>query len=117
LAPYTVTTEAGTIVEYPTSLTRVLGRRICLFGGGYLRLAPLSLIRRAAARVQREGRPVIFYVHPRDIDPDQPRLALSPLRRFKSYVNLHSTERKLAALLAEFEFRTLADLAPAPAEE
>ncbi|MHB8384579.1 MAG: DUF3473 domain-containing protein, partial [Candidatus Binataceae bacterium] len=78
---------------------------------GYLRLFPLSVIRRMTASVLRQGRPAIFYVHPREIDPDQPRLALNAWRQFKSYVNLGTTEGKLRELLKEYEFVTLEELA------
>jgi hypothetical protein len=55
-----------------------------------------------ARRVLAEGRPVIYYVHPREIDPAHPRLRMSAIRRFKSYVNLRSTEVKLRRILREF---------------
>lgn len=60
-----------------------------------------------AERVHAEGRPVLYYVHPREIDPGQPRLAMSPIRGFKSYVNLRGTEAKLRRLLSEFRFTSL----------
>jgi len=75
---------------------------MCFFGGGYLRLFPYPLIRRMARRVLAEGRPVVYYVHPREIDPAHPRLPMSAVRRFKSYVNLASTEGKLHNILREF---------------
>jgi polysaccharide deacetylase family protein (PEP-CTERM system associated) len=94
------------IVEFPISVRRVLGRPVCFFGGGYLRLSPLWLIKSMARDVLRSGRPVNFYVHPREIDPDQPRLAMTPLRRFQTYINLHSTRTKLIAIAREFDFVT-----------
>jgi hypothetical protein len=79
---------------------------MCFFGGGYLRLFPLSVIRVMARRVLDEQRPVFFYVHPREIDPSHPRLRMGPWRRFKSYVNLTSTEPKIHGLLNEFPMTT-----------
>jgi hypothetical protein len=79
---------------------------MCFFGGGYLRLFPWPVIRRMARRVLSEGRPVVFYVHPREIDPSHPRLPMGLKRRFKSYINLHTTERKLDRLLEEFDVTT-----------
>lgn len=105
-APYTVETHTGSLVEFPVTVASILGRPLCFFGGGYLRLSPLPLIQAMARRVQSEGRPVIFYVHPREIDPSHPRLAMSRFRAFKSYVNLRSTRTKMRSLLAEFEFAT-----------
>jgi len=105
-APYVVATDSGGLVEFPLTVTRVLGQPMCFFGGGYLRLFPFSLMRRMALKVLREGRPVVFYVHPREIDPDHPRLPMSLRREFKTYVNLKTTEAKIRHLLAEFEFTT-----------
>lgn len=93
----------GALVEFPISVADVLGRRQCFFGGGYLRLFPYRLIKNMAARVERDGRPVVFYVHPREVDPDHPRLPMSATRRFKSYVNLHTTEPKIRRILADFK--------------
>ena len=108
-APHLVQTESGQLMEFPITLTKILNTPVCLFGGGYLRLAPWALIKRGAAKVLGEGRPVVFYVHPREINPDQPRLNMSYLRRLKSYVNLDTTEDKLRQILAEFQFSTFAD--------
>jgi hypothetical protein len=97
--------EAGrTLIEIPMSVVPVLSRRICFFGGGYMRLFPTWLIRTMAERVFAEGMPVIFYVHPRDIDPEQPRLAMSPWRSFQCYANLSTTYAKLESLLRTFPF-------------
>ncbi len=98
----------GSLVEFPITVAEFLGRPMCFFGGGYLRLFPYSLIRRKAHEVLRENRPVVFYVHPREIDPDHPRLEMPPARRFKSYVNLRTTEPKLRSILAEFPLTTFA---------
>lgn len=108
-APYRVQTAAGEVVEFPITVTKILNTPVCLFGGGYLRLAPWHMIRRGAGKVLAEGRPVMFYIHPREIDPDQPRLDMSFVRRFKSYVNVATTERKLDSILSSFEFMTFAD--------
>src|SRR5690242_6781072 len=83
---------------------------MCFFGGGYLRLFPYFLTRRMSLAVLRSGRPVLFYIHPREIDPDHPRLAMNAKRRFKSYVNLRTTEPKLRQILKEFKFKTFAEL-------
>jgi polysaccharide deacetylase family protein (PEP-CTERM system associated) len=98
----------GPLAEFPITVADFLGRPMCFFGGGYLRLFPYSLIRRKAHEVLRENRPVVFYLHPREIDPDHPRLEMPPARRFKSYVNLATTERKLRSILAEFPLTTFA---------
>jgi polysaccharide deacetylase family protein (PEP-CTERM system associated) len=102
-APYRVTTPAGQIEEFPITALRVLGRPICFFGGGYLRLFPYQIIRAMGRRAQNEGRPTIFYVHPREIDPQQPRLPLSLRRRFTCYVNLETTQPKIVNILRDFQ--------------
>lgn len=109
-APYAVATAHGNLVEFPITLTKLASVPVCLFGGGYLRLAAWPLIRRGANRVLREGRPVVFYIHPREIDPEQPRIEMGYRRRFKSYVNLRSTEGKVRKILSEFEFAPFRDL-------
>jgi polysaccharide deacetylase family protein (PEP-CTERM system associated) len=110
--PYVVNRSAGNLVEFPMTTAKVLGQAICFFGGGYLRLFPLPVIMRMTDRVLREGRSVIFYVHPREIDPAHPRLAMSAARRFRTYVNLGTTEAKVRRILQTFEFNTLASLIP-----
>jgi polysaccharide deacetylase family protein (PEP-CTERM system associated) len=110
-APYWVSGDGGNMVEFPITTERVFGMPICFFGGGYLRLFPVSVIYSMTEGVLQQGRPVIFYVHPREIDPAHPRLKMGRLRRFKSYVNLDSTELKLRRLLSNFEFVTLGALA------
>jgi hypothetical protein len=91
------------------TVTEVLGKRLCFFGGGYLRLFPYPLVKHMSRAVLEQGRPVIFYVHPREIDPGHPRLPMSASRRFKTYVNLDTTERKIRQILADFPVTTFGD--------
>jgi polysaccharide deacetylase family protein (PEP-CTERM system associated) len=105
-APHVVWSPSGKLFEFPITVKRMFGWPLCCFGGGYLRLFPISLIRSATRSVLREGRPVIFYVHPREIDPNHPRLPMGFGRKFKSYVNLKSTEPKIRRLLEEFSVTT-----------
>jgi len=82
---------------------------MCFFGGGYLRLFPYFLIKQMGLKVLKEKRPIIFYIHPREIDPKQPRLPMNIHRRFNSYVNLNSTKSKIMKILDDFELTTFAD--------
>jgi len=107
--PHRITTPAGNLMEFPITVSTLLGKPLCFFGGGYLRLFPSWLIRRAVRQVLAEGRPVVFYIHPREIDPSHPRIPMPLLRRFKSYVNLRTTEAKLRRILAEFPVTTFRD--------
>jgi polysaccharide deacetylase family protein (PEP-CTERM system associated) len=103
--PHLVVSPRGAeMPELPMSTMSILGRRVCFSGGGYLRLLPLSIIRRGFLQCEREARPAVVYLHPRDFAPDCPRCPMPIHRRFKGYVGLASTRRKLEALLAEFRF-------------
>jgi polysaccharide deacetylase family protein (PEP-CTERM system associated) len=109
--PHRIETDGGSLVEIPTSTVQVLGQRICLFGGGYLRASPLPLIRWGVNRLHQEGQPLIVYIHPREIDPNHPRLPLKLARRFKCYVNLSSTMAKLEWLCGHYRFTTMKAIA------
>ena len=102
LAPFYISHESTSFIEFPISVTKVLGKQLCFFGGGYLRLFPYFLIKKMALKVLEENRPVVFYIHPREIDPDHPRLPMNLKRRFKSYVNLSTTEHKINKILDIF---------------
>lgn len=90
------------IIEAPVATAQIVGRRISCAGGGWFRAAPYALSAKlidAAAR-SLEG-PVIFYFHPWELDPDQPRIAKAPLKsRLRHYLNLGDMETKLGRLLA-----------------
>jgi len=105
---YTVTRAAGTLLELPGSTCRIAGMNLPVGGGGYFRLLPYAWTRFGIETVNRaEGRPAIFYIHPWEIDPDQPRVACSPLSRFRHYRNLHQTEARLRRLLKDFRFASV----------
>ena len=91
--------------EFPGSTVRRFGQNLAIAGGGYFRLLPYAWTRRGIATVNtREGKPVIFYVHPWEIDPEQPRLDGPWLSRFRHYRNLEETEPRLQRLLSDFRF-------------
>ena len=96
--------NGGRIVEFPPTTLRVLGCNLPVAGGGYLRLFPVWLIGAALRRVSRQGHPVIVYFHPWELDPEQPRLPVRGLKRFRHYVNLARTAGKLRHLLARLPF-------------
>jgi polysaccharide deacetylase family protein (PEP-CTERM system associated) len=103
-APYRV--ASGKLLEVPLTTVEFAGQRLPFGGGGYFRLLPYVLFRWALRRVNRQDRlPVIFYAHPWEIDPGQPRIAGSSLKsRFRHYTNLDATEGRLARLLGDFRW-------------
>lgn len=107
LAPYLVETPTGPLAELPVSVVALGPHRLCFFGGGYLRITPYPLIHAMTKLVNLRRRPVVYYVHPRELDPAHPRLEMSALRRFKSYVNLSSTESKLRRLVRDQSLTTM----------
>lgn len=94
------------LLEIPITTLRGFGRNLPAGGGGYFRLAPYALSRWAIRRFnETEGRPAIFYMHPWEIDPQQPRVPGTSLKtRFRHYVNLSRTEARLDRLLGDFRW-------------
>ena len=106
--PYAIERKAGSIIEVPASTTRVGPWNLPIAGGGYFRLLPYWWTRWGIGRVNRtEERPAIFYIHPWEIDPDQPRLPAGRMGRVRHYRNLEKTESRLRRLLADFKFDTV----------
>jgi polysaccharide deacetylase family protein (PEP-CTERM system associated) len=102
---HAITTGSGTIVEFPPSTYRVLRQNIPVAGGGYLRLYPLSITKRAIRSINaKEQKAAMVYLHPWEIDTDQPRLRGGWKSRARHYINLHTTMPKLKSLLSEFSF-------------
>ena len=101
----------GALWELPGSTVRHLGMNLPMGGGGYFRLLPYWWTRNGIRSLNgNEGRPAIFYLHPWEIDPDQPRLKAGPLSRFRHYRNLGHTETRLRRLLKDFRFGTIAQV-------
>jgi polysaccharide deacetylase family protein (PEP-CTERM system associated) len=103
--PNLVERKEGALWEFPGSTVRVGGQNLPIGGGGYFRLLPYAVTRSAIARVNTvEKRPVMFYLHPWEIDPTQPRIKTSVVSRFRHYQNLSKTEGRLRRLLSDFSF-------------
>jgi len=108
--PY-VLHRTAPLVEAPGSTVRCGPFNLPIGGGGYFRILPYAWTRWGIRRLnQRERRPAIFYLHPWEIDPDQPRLRAPALGRFRHYFNLKRTEERLRALLRDFQFATMMTL-------
>ncbi len=93
--------EGAELIELPVTTVKVAGRRIAAGGGGFFRLLPFGFSNWAIGRVNAaDARPAVFYFHPWEIDPDQPRVDRAPLRsRLRHYSNLSAMEGKLLKLL------------------
>ena len=103
-----VETKSGTLWEFPPSVVRHFGMNFPVSGGGYFRLYPYWLTRRCLRGVHRAGRPFVFYVHPWEVDPEQPKLPFgSRATQFRHRVGLKRNLRKLQRLLSDFTFGTL----------
>jgi polysaccharide deacetylase family protein (PEP-CTERM system associated) len=123
--PHWIDRPLGRLREIPGSTVRVGSMNVPFGGGGYFRIAPYPLTRWAVRRLNTvERRPAMFYIHPWELDPDQPRLPAPALTRFRHYHNLKKTEARMRRLLREFRFGPVVDtcsevlppfaLAPAP---
>jgi polysaccharide deacetylase family protein (PEP-CTERM system associated) len=100
------TPSGRSILELPMSILQLGPVRLPFSGGGYMRLLPERMIRHGFDRFARRGRPVVVYLHPRDFAPHGPRVRMSLPRRFKCYVGLQSTKKKLLMLLERYRFDT-----------
>jgi polysaccharide deacetylase family protein (PEP-CTERM system associated) len=96
------------LLELPASTVRLAGANLPIGGGGYFRLLPYAWTSWGIGRVNDlERRPVVFYMHPWEVDPEQPRLAGSALSRFRHYRNLAKTAERLRRLVRQFRFDTI----------
>ena len=98
--------EGAKLIELPVTTVQVAGRRLAAGGGGFFRLLPLRFSTWAISRVNRsEQRPAVFYFHPWEIDPGQPRVANAPLKsRLRHYSNLSAMEGKLLEVLGKYQW-------------
>jgi polysaccharide deacetylase family protein (PEP-CTERM system associated) len=105
MTTYNLSIGSTTLQEYPVSVTKMGGLHIPCGGGGYFRIFPWWFTKWALKRVEQSGRPIHFYIHPWEIDPEQPRVSgIGQVSRFRHYRNLHQTEGRLDKLFASFQF-------------
>lgn len=107
--PHWLTRPAGRLMEFPPATLRVGGVRLPAAGGAYFRLLPYRLVQAALRQCERHGAPGTFYIHPWEIDPAQPRLAVPRLTRLRHYGGLRRTVPRLNRLLREFRFTAIRD--------
>jgi polysaccharide deacetylase family protein (PEP-CTERM system associated) len=111
-APYVLQRPRGRLAEFPLATTTFLNLSLPAAGGGYLRQLPLALIRRAFREAGERGEYGTFYIHPWEIDPDQPRLPVSPLNQIRHYRGLDTALARTEKLLSEFRFVSIASRLP-----
>ena len=109
--PHRLKTPQGhSLVEFPLSTAKIFKYKLPVAGGGYFRLYPYALTKAGLSQINRRQQPFIFYLHPWEIDPDQPRIETSRFSRFRHYNNLDKCELRLRRLLSDFEFRPTIDV-------
>ena len=107
---YRVLRTGARLLEFPPSTLRISANNVPVGGGGYLRLLPYRFTTWAIRRINhKENQPAMVYLHPWEIDPDQPRIAAGLRSRFRHYQNLQTTETKLSHLLEEFTWAPMSE--------
>ena len=111
-SPGVISTPGGaSLVEFPPSTIQLAKARVPVGGGGYFRIFPYVITRKALSFInQKEGKPFSFYLHPWEIDPGQPRMKVKLRSRFRHYTNLSRCEGRLRRLLKEFEFAPMKEV-------
>ena len=109
--PGPVTTPSGRqLVEFPMVPASLFGVKVPVCGGGYFRIFPYWLTRAGLRQINRRGQAFPFYLHPWEIDPEQPRIRVGALSRFRHYTNLHRCEARLHRVLTEFPFAPMREV-------
>jgi len=101
-----ITPNGSRIIEFPLSTAHLYKYRLPIAGGGYFRLYPYKITQLGLKQVNRRGSPFIFYLHPWEIDPEQPKIETSWFSRFRHYNNLEKCEARLEQLMKDFQFGT-----------
>ena len=111
-APRTMYMEQGDIHEIPLSTLKVNNKNMPISGGGFFRLYPYFITKHGISTLnQKERLPYIFYLHPWELDPKQPRIpGASAKSRFRHYLNLSRVESRLSRLLEDFDWSTMQDV-------
>ncbi len=102
--PHTLYTQIGPLFEIPVSTSRMFGITTAFCGGGFFRFFPENYIHRHIKKINQRQQPAVVYIHPRDIDPKQPRMELKPLNRFMYYFGLKRAKVKFTRLIGGFNW-------------
>ena len=104
--PTIVKTASNEIIEFPQTVVDFGVFKLSCFGGGYFRLFPKSFFKKMSKIIIRSNRPLILYIHPRDIDIHQPQIPFSFLKKTRHYINISKTEQKLNDITRCFNFKS-----------
>jgi polysaccharide deacetylase family protein (PEP-CTERM system associated) len=107
--PHTINRPLGSLEEVPPATVKYGSKVLPAGGGAYFRLFPYAFVRSAFADAERRGVPATFYIHPWELDPDQPRLDVPLKTRIRHYGGLRYTAPRIRRLLREFRFQTIAE--------
>jgi polysaccharide deacetylase family protein (PEP-CTERM system associated) len=107
--PHWLERPTGRLAEVPPATLRRWGAQLPAGGGAYFRLLPYSVVRTALRDCERRGVPGTFYIHPWEVDPEQPRIDVPWLTRVRHYGGLERTLPRLERLLGEFRFTAIVD--------
>ena len=110
--PYRITSNSiekndpsGKIIEFPLSITKILGKRIPTAGGFYLRILPLSMVQKTIEQYEKNNMPTVFYIHSWELTPElMPRISLPIKQRFVTYHNLDKAFPRMDKLIKKYEF-------------
>jgi polysaccharide deacetylase family protein (PEP-CTERM system associated) len=108
--PYDIESGDVRLKEFPISTWRILGKNVPIAGGAYFRIFPYAVTRAGFRSINRLGRPAVFYLHPWEIDPHQPRIPLPRRISATHYFNLKATAGRFARLLRDFRFAPMKEI-------
>ena len=108
--PGTIDTRHGVLTEVPVSTASLFGHRTAFCGGGFFRFFPYFYMAAEIQRLNERGIPAVMYIHPRDIDPDQPRLKLEPVNSFMYHFGLQGAPAKFKRLMRNFKWDAFGSL-------
>jgi len=107
-APHRITRPSGSLLELPIAArARIAGVAVPAGGGGYFRHLPYAVTNNAFRALSARGEAGVFYIHPWELDPDQPRIGAPPLTRLRHYTGIRRSDARLARLLSDFEFTSV----------
>jgi len=109
--PFIIQTKCGPVLEFPPMVASIMANNLPIAGGWAFRLLPLPFVKKTIRAYNKLDNPAILYLHPRDIDPDGPRLKLPILKSFAAYGTREDATPRLKDLFRTFNFTTMRELA------